>query len=291
MNHDTPPAATTAARLPLGVRLPWEFAFSLGWLSLGLLVLAAATLAWRRWAGALADPPAALPLLTVGIVTAAAAASARLLHSLPSSGLLHPVTTWIPSVALGLLGWAMTSRGGSMVAIGGFWAILVVEEIGTLLLRVRRATDNRPKKLAGMVPVFAASPTETPKTGFSPSKSAWAEPQCGEGHLPTPSAADHVVQQFVRTQASDGTEGISGWLRISVAARQRTVSAHVAFCPPLGRVPSWDLRQTEGPKARLRTTQLMTYGARIEAKLDASPAEPAELLVRFNGCTDIGEIK
>jgi hypothetical protein len=263
MNHDTPTAATQTATTPLGIRLPWEFAFSAGWLLVGLLVFSAVTVAWRRWVvGALVDPPTWMPLLAAGFLAAAAAASARRLQAGHSSNRLQPIATWIPTVALGLFGLAMTFPGSSVAAIGGFWAILVAEEAWAFSMHSRAASKE------SWIPNSPGSLME--ETG-------------GEVSLPARSAADHVVQHIERTEGKDGVEGISGWLMIPVAVGQRTVYAHVAFCPPFGRVPTWNPRQAEGPHARLRTTQLMAYGARIELKLDASPVEPAEILVKFDG--------
>jgi hypothetical protein len=230
---------------------------------LSLLVFSAVTIAWRRWvAGALVEPPAGLSLLGAGLLAAGAAASARRLQACSSTRRLHSLATWIPALALGLFGLAMTFPGSSVAAIGGFWTILVAEEVWAFTMHVRPAAKE-------------SWPFDSPS------------PRAEEPPVPLPlparSAADQVVQHFERTQGTDGTEGISGWLRIPVAAGQRTVSAHVAFCPPFGRVPTWDPQQIEGPHARLRTTQLMAYGARIELKLDASPVEPAEIVVRFDG--------
>ena len=263
MNHDPPTAATQTATSPLGIRLPWEFAFTLGWLLVGLLVFSAVTVAWRRWmAGALVDPPAWQPLLAAGFLAAAAVASARRLQAGHSSNRLQPIAAWIPTVALGLFGLVMTFPGSSVAAIGSFWAILVAEEVWAFSMHASPAAKE------SWIPGSLGSLTEEKE---------------GEVPLPARSAADHVVQHFERTERGDGAEGISGWLRIPVAAGQRTVSAHVAFCPPFGRIPTWNPRQVEGPNARLRTTQLMAYGARIELKLDASPVEPVEILVHFDG--------
>jgi len=267
MNLHAPPAASTAAPWPLGVRLPREFAFSAGWLLLGLLFFSGVTLACRRWAGALADPPCAASLLGAGLGAAAAATLARRLQRGHPSRRLQRLAAWTPCAALGLFGIALTFPGTSPAAIGVFWAILLAEEAWALGIRSGRTTG--------------ASPRQVPPSPAQESRCA----------VLSASSADQVMQHFERAQGRNGVERISGWLRIPVAAGQRTVTAHVAFCPPLRCVPAWALRQNEGPKARIRTTQLMAYGARIEMKLDASPAQPVEIVVRFDGHTEAGNGK
>ena len=66
-----------------------------------------------------------------------------------------------------------------------------------------------------------------------------------------------VVQQLTRSRAANGTEEISGWLRTSFAAGQRTASVHVAFCPPLGATPELSVEQIDGPEARIKTAQVL----------------------------------
>ncbi len=83
----------------------------------------------------------------------------------------------------------------------------------------------------------------------------------------------NVLQQLVRSRASDGTESLHGWLRVPLAANQRTAAVHVAFCPPFAAAPRVDVEQREGPAARIKPAQVLPYGARFDLKL----AEPTEI--------------
>jgi len=67
-----------------------------------------------------------------------------------------------------------------------------------------------------------------------------------------------VIQQLTRSLAADGTEELTGWLRMAFAAGQRTGSVHVAFCPPCRSCPSYRWNKSraggageDGPTASL----------------------------------------
>jgi hypothetical protein len=90
-----------------------------------------------------------------------------------------------------------------------------------------------------------------------------------------------VVQQLTRSQAADGSENLAGWVRLPFAAGQRTGSIHVAFCPPLCATPELLVEQIDGPAARIKTAQLLPYGARLDLKLAVAATEPATVLLQF----------
>ena len=92
---------------------------------------------------------------------------------------------------------------------------------------------------------------------------------------------EEVTQQLTRSTAADGTEELAGWLRIPFAAGQRTGSVHVAFCPPFARTPELSVEQIDGPEARLKTTQVLPYGARLDLKLHAASESPASVVLQF----------
>ncbi len=68
-------------------------------------------------------------------------------------------------------------------------------------------------------------------------------------------------------------------------AGQRTGSLHVAFCPPFTATPELVVEQLEGPEARMKTAQLMPYGARLDLKLAAAAEEPTSVLLQFSART------
>ncbi len=76
-----------------------------------------------------------------------------------------------------------------------------------------------------------------------------------------------VLQQLIRRRAADGGEILSGWLRVPLAASQRTANVHVAFCPPFPRTPQVAVEQLDGPAARIKKVQVLPYGVRLDLKL------------------------
>jgi hypothetical protein len=101
----------------------------------------------------------------------------------------------------------------------------------------------------------------------------------GEAVETTPPA--DVLQQLTRSRTADGTEELFGWLRLPFAAGQRTGSIHVAFCPPLCITPEVTFEQIEGPDARIKTAQLLPYGARFDLKLTAAAPSPTTVVLQF----------
>ena len=82
-----------------------------------------------------------------------------------------------------------------------------------------------------------------------------------------------------------GPRNSAGWLRLSFAAGQRTGSVHVAFCPPLRVTPEMEVEQIEGPEARIKTAQVLPYGARFDLKLAAAAEQPTTVLLQFTART------
>ena len=101
--------------------------------------------------------------------------------------------------------------------------------------------------------------------------------------------SEDVTQQLTRSQAADGVEELSGWLRTAFAAGQRTGSLHVAFCPPFAVTPELEVEQLDGPEARIKTAQLLPYGARLDLKLAAAAEEPTSVLLQFSARTPPAE--
>ncbi len=94
-----------------------------------------------------------------------------------------------------------------------------------------------------------------------------------------------VIQQITRRRAADGREILSGWLRVPLAAGQRSANVHVAFCPPLQHAPQMSVAQREGPAARIRAVQVLPYGVRLDVKLTQASPTPVDLLLEFTAQT------
>ena len=85
------------------------------------------------------------------------------------------------------------------------------------------------------------------------------------------------MQQLTLRATADGGQELSGWLRMPLAAGQRTGSLHVAFCPAFGQAPQVEVEPVCGPDCRIKAAQVLPYGARLDVKLD----EPAK---RMRAC-------
>jgi len=92
----------------------------------------------------------------------------------------------------------------------------------------------------------------------------------------------NVLQQFVRSRGADGSEHLTGWLRIPFTAGQRTGSEHVAFCPPFEKTPHVTVEQLDGPAVRVKTAQLLPHGVRLDLKLATVAEEPDSVVLQFS---------
>jgi len=276
MNSASPQAVHRSAFIVQRFSLLAPFA---AWALPGLLLLVAVLLAWRRAAGALVAVPGPALLLSAGAVAVCLTAAVReAAHRLRPARNGSP-STWlrfaIPSTAVLIFAAAMSLPGASPGALGGLWAVVIVEELWAVCAETRRRRRGR------------AWPTgsEPAELGLFPPIARNAEPPAREVLAPEPgelAPGAKVMQQLTRSQASDGSEVLAGWVRVWFAPGQRTASAHVAFCPPLARTPSLAVQQRGGPAARVKTGQLLPYGARLDVKLAAASQEPAAVVLHFS---------
>ncbi len=240
----SPPLRDSTASLIRSVATVW----------IGVLLSAALLLAWRRLAGALDRPLTPPTLLLVGVVATGLTAAARA----ASPGRL---ARWVISPALLLLGLSL-SPGSRPAGLLAFWMLVAAEELWGWLWLTRRR--NRPwsgfwwDSTTRLRPAPAAHPTRR-----------------------EPLPPDSLLQQFTLSREADGRQRLDGWVRVCLAAGQRTEAVHVAFCPPFPRTPELSVEQVSGPAARIQTAQLMPYGARLELKLAAAAAAPTSVLVRL----------
>lgn len=243
----------------------------------GLLVAVAVVLCWRRAAGALSNPLEPAALLLVGASVAVAAAAARMAwryraeeQHLGPAGRFRAAVLSAAVLAVGaVLSLPDTSRGGLVI----LWGILAVEEcwfwgpVGWRRLAAgrrgaRRTRDRQRVRVAPPHP-SASDPV--------PSRPVWDNPP-----------ADDVTQQLTRSCTAEGSEVLSGWLRVAMAAGQRSTSVHLAFCPPFARTPRVTVEQLEGPRARIKTVQRLPYGARFDLKLGSPSEAAATVLLQFS---------
>jgi hypothetical protein len=229
--------------------------------ALALLALAAGLLAARRLAGGFARPPDAAVLILTGAVAALAAFAARTLwrnhvERGPSSA-LDPLLRWGPSAALLALGLALTLPRAEPAALAVFWALLLGETWWSA-----RETDER------------TAPPAAPRSPVD-----WA------AVAPLPEAelagGENVLLQMTRVRDAERNEVLRGAARAEFQAGQRTAALHLAFCPPFAHAPELEAFQVEGPEMRVQIGQALPYGARLDLRLHAAPAEPTHAILEF----------
>ncbi len=235
-------------------------------LAVGLFLLV------RRLSGALVEPLSPSALLVLGALAALAAWSARTAWRGASSWVAGsepkataPMTAsasdlfvrFAPSVALLSMAAALSLPGTQTSALALFWALLVSSELETHF-RLRRRWARR----------------------FSPGR------QAGAKELSVPPFQhdehdEHIVQQLTRVRDAELGEMVYGTLRADFEPNQRSVSLHVAFCPPFAMTPQMDIEQTDGPESRLKLGQVLPYGARIDVRLRQAFTEPQRVVIEL----------
>jgi hypothetical protein len=253
---------------PAGLGIPTISCRSTAIVILGLLTAAAAVITTRALAGALETPLEPAALLTAGAVVAIVAVIIRLAWLLPPGAIritrLDLAVMVITSfAAVSLCAALCLPADTSPVAVWFFRVLVMAEECWGWLWFYRKWTRN------------GSSPT-TNDLSSSPSR----ERTTSAPFSAAPTA--EVVQQLTRSQAADGAEELSGWLRLPFAPGQRTGAIHVAFCPPLRVTPEVTVAQIDGPEVRIKTAQVLPYGARFDLKLAATAAEPTSILLQFS---------
>jgi hypothetical protein len=223
-------------------------------IALATLGAVALTVLARKMAGALASPLEPAVLILVGATVGATAVAIRLGWLLAPTDRIGPwpnrIVMALTSMAVLLLGVGFCVPGTVGWAKLTLFILLAIEEGWAWEWYISHAG------VAGTLRV--------PKPHTA----------CAESN-------EDVIQQLTRSRAADGTEPLAGWLRMPVAAGQRTGSLHVAFCPPLASTPELEVEQIDGPEARIKTAQVLPYGARLDLKLAATAEEPTSVLVQF----------
>ncbi len=195
-----------------------------------------------------------------------------------------------PSAVLLLAGVALSLAGSEPLGLAALWTLAALEEVSSLrplflrhpaeLVRSPEGDTLQPEPVELPAAELQRGPFRGASVGHSPPEAKVADeplhPSLDDEPLePT------IVQQFVRRQGVDGGETIEGLLRAHVARGQRHATAHVAICPPLGRVGECFAEACDGPPSSVKVAQLLAHGVRFEIKLDEPAAEADSVVVEF----------
>jgi hypothetical protein len=251
------------------------------WTFLSLLIVVAVALTARRLGGALREPLSAAALLTVGLALSLWAGGLHQLLLQHDS--LHQRPTncarehWLPtglaaivtaSALLTALALSLPNSSGGALAL--LWGPLAAEEVLSWAFRLKNARSVSASAARKAVPFQPSSPGSDSSVVLDLDESTLDE------------AA--ISQRLLRRRDEQGRETISGTIRVDFAAQQRTASAHVAFCPPLGVAPQCFAEPVGGPPADVKIVQVLPYGARFDVRLEAAASGEQQVTLEFMAC-------
>ena len=90
-------------------------------------------------------------------------------------------------------------------------------------------------------------------------------------------APELMTQQLSRSRSAEG-DAIHGTLLAEFAPGERTVTLHVAFCPPFERLPQVD---AEADGCDVHVVQILHQGARLDARRSPDCDAPQRIPVEF----------
>lgn len=212
----------------------------------------------RLLQGRLMQPLSLQQALVVALVSATLAATVRWCWFSAAARLswYDALMRWGPTAALAALAVALTLPGTPLQTLLIIWGLSGSEEFA--IARLLRSTRG-----------------EAPGEYDQP---AAVKPHGADGPVLPPEA----TQRLTRSRTELGQDLLAGSLRARFAPQQRNETLHVAFCPPFARIPELQCRQVSGPTVRIKTTQVLPHGIRLELKLDAALDEEAEVIVEFS---------
>jgi hypothetical protein len=231
-----------------------------------LVAVCAVLLLSRRIAGALVEPPSIPALIltvTMGCLVAIAAGFINSIRGDESarSALFVAATA---AISLLLLGIALSIPGASPFGVLMMWLVIAGAEAALLTQYWQRSRGVGTSNLR-----FGLS--RTPQVSDSAADESDADWQ-----------ALTSTQRLNYHRRDDGRLAVDGWIRLDFVADQRTVMAHVAFCPAFEERPKLEAEPLVGPACEVRPTLVLPWGVRWEVRLDAPAAVPTSVVLGFS---------
>jgi len=250
------------------------------------LVLLCTLLVLRRLEGQFRQPLSPLALVAVALLGTVVVGALRLSWPHRPAARRHrseiSQRLFAPAGCLMLLAVSVSLPDSHPAALAAFWMIVLVAEsgwwyaglrgrislspqIGTLWQRV---TTRRAMALpAAFQRLGQHRPTEVEVTE--------------EEDEELESLPAEVTQRLTRLRVGDDGELVFGLVRAGFDAGERSQNIHLAFCPPLEGSPALTVQQVAGPAVTIKTAVAESYGARLELKLTAKPAQLETVVIRF----------
>jgi len=245
----------------------------------------------RRFGGALVQPLDAAGLIAAAVMLSVLSAGARWRPRNRKQAVCGPsradqVQHALATVGLFASGVALSLPSSPLGELALFWCLLLAAEgawfaIGRFPGALRKgwpgiAAANKAKDSAGGRDASCAVSSPPPFSVAAPAIEG------DDSELLPPGS----LQRISRFQEEVGGEIVSGLVRCSFAANERQRDLHLAFCPPLKRIPQFSAEQVEGPPARIRPSLVETFGVGLEVKLAALSSEPTSVQIQFFACEE-----
>ncbi|MEI6658327.1 MAG: hypothetical protein WCO76_07295 [Planctomycetota bacterium] len=96
----------------------------------------------------------------------------------------------------------------------------------------------------------------------------------------SPEPPGRLQQRLERYESAEGTDCISGHVRLSIPAGGKATHAHVGFCPAFVATPLVQVStEYDGVEAVVTAAEVLPWGVRIECRLSEPAEEPLEIPV------------
>jgi len=256
----------------------------------GFLLVLSGVFLVRRLIGAFGQPLASETLIVLAATLAAVVASIRVAWRLVSGSNVmsgrHGGLVLDMTLCLGVfcLGASLAVQGTETLPLAVFWAIVAVGEAVGWSPYYRRLT-GRIRARSGR---NRCQSEETPATDNGPARELLETGSHGIATLEEPDEDDglellspNVSQRITRGRGEDGVEAVYGVVRCDFSVGQRQQNLHIAFCPPLERIPELTTDQIDGPIVKIKPSMVEVFGAGLEVKLPAPCSEPTSVQVQF----------
>lgn len=201
--------------------------------------------------------------------------------------LTRPLRRWdealiplaLPSLAALALGGAI-SDPASGTALLGYWLPFVFAA-GWVWSTYPRAFDGgEPESLPLPRIRIAEESVDDEYSEEDAERSEKIADEEGNAGLQGETWSDDVLQQITRTREGS-EEHIAGKLRGTVARGERTVSLHIAFCPPLASRPEISAELLSDAAGSVSVAQGEVFGARFDVRLSEAATDDQGVIVEF----------